>query len=1069
MPNCVIYEATLPMAPNRANRTAHPSGAIATATSHPFATFRGQIEAEFVDGSAIHPQLYSAAVEVVPALAIAAGGEVSTPIHEALGWHYTRFGNQTQPDFYAALLENEDGSTWQAKLSAPRTDDRGKVQKYESPKGGGSSAFLPPLPLAIRQLIEQRQGSPVPATGSFWDWLAANPQIPIVITEGGKKGLAGLSQGAVSIALFGCNGGYRSKDVLGNPVKPYLIPDIARFAVPGRPFVLAFDQDESTQTRRRVAIAVLRLGNLLTAAGSTVRVAQWNGQQGKGLDDLIAQSGADAWERAHREALPLEHWQLWQRLDQRLTEPADLQLTSANLSTLQLSHLPERGIIAIDSAKGTGKTKFIATLLTDSPRAIAAGHRIALMRNLCQRLGLDYRGDLDKVDGDFITGSGYTLRVGLCVDSVLAIDPHKFAGCDLILDEVVQILRHLLTSSTCARDGQRPALLARFTQLVQTARRVIVADADLNHATLTYLKRLRGGDTPLFLIRNDYQPQGYPVRFLESPDRSSILDDLLADLRTQTPGKVVYIATDSKGTSKAIARLIQQQDAQKRILLINSETSSGQCEQAFMQSPDTELAAGLYDIIIGSPSVATGVSIESQGLIARVYGIFTGNSSTDADIAQALGRVREPVERVVWCAQTGNNFSKVSRSTSPLELKRHLYEQTSVTVSLIRSNLRQDTPPGLAAYDWQTDPHLNLYCQIAAAQNYVMYRLRDALLVRLRYEGNTVTVEMRDSNPATKQILKAMRLEMREIEAEKWVAVADLTYPEVQQLEQQESVDADAAAAIAKFYLKDFYGLDTLTMADVLWDNSGQRRGEILNLEDLIFPDLAIDRATKSLEKQVRWGQHLCPWDISHAPLRRRIRSELGLDQLLQKLRAGWHYTRYDLAPYAAKARAISPAIKVALHLTITDKMGDVQVIHQLLAQMGVKIQQVQWSRAVAGHEGEKLRVYGLDLTHWQALEQVLERRQQKRQEPQSQSQPPTALPAIGSPLVVEFKIGEGDPTVPAPASPSRAVLNLDTGTDSRNITPEPGQIAVDAVPIRQLTLEPRPPGRMNELRLTPS
>lgn len=106
------------------------------------------------------------------------------------------------------------------------------------------------------------------------------------------------------------------------------------------------------------------------------------------------------------------------------------------------------------------------------------------MRNLSYRLGLDYKGDLDKAQGKFITGAGYTLRIGFCVDSLLWFNPNDFAGCDLVLDEVVQVIRHLLTSSTCAKDGKRPALLARLRELVRVARRVIVADADLDNATL---------------------------------------------------------------------------------------------------------------------------------------------------------------------------------------------------------------------------------------------------------------------------------------------------------------------------------------------------------------------------------------------------------------------------------------------------------------------------------------------------------------------------------------------------------------------------------------------------------
>ena len=72
--------------------------------------------------------------------------------------------------------------------------------------------------------------------------------------------------------------------------------------------------------------------------------------------------------------------------------------------------------------------------------------------------------------------------------ALLSLDPNHFAGGDLVLDEAVQLVRHLLTSSTCARDGKRPALLARFRALVKNAKRVLIADADLDNATLHYLQ-----------------------------------------------------------------------------------------------------------------------------------------------------------------------------------------------------------------------------------------------------------------------------------------------------------------------------------------------------------------------------------------------------------------------------------------------------------------------------------------------------------------------------------------------------------------------------------------------------
>ena len=450
----------------------------------------------------------------------------------------------------------------------------------------------------------------------------------------------------------------------------------------------------------------------------------------KGVDDCIVARGADAFSALYDRAHSLKHWKLAQRLKKTLTWVPSLRIAQADLSTLQIAQLPDEGIVAIASAKGTGKTKFIGGLVKDSDLAILASHRVALARHLCHRLGMDYRGDIDKIKGgDFISGGGYTFRVGTCVDSLLAIDAEKFRGCDLVIDEVCQVLRHLLTSSTCNKEGKRPAILARFRALLQAARRVIVADADLDNQTLNYLKELRQDERDIFLIRNDARQQGYPIRFMEAPDRTATCETLIQDIRDLRSGKVLYITTDSKTLSKTLFQLIAQLYPEKRVLLINSDTSGGEDERAFISNPDEILAQNEYDIILCSPSVATGTSIEVQGIVERVYGIFMGVSGTDADMAQALARVRQPVERVVWCAPTGRNFCKVSRSVNPLELKGHLFERTTVATSLMRSSLKADTLNAIEAINWQSDPNIHLFALLGAAQNFAMRNLRDALYV----------------------------------------------------------------------------------------------------------------------------------------------------------------------------------------------------------------------------------------------------------------------------------------------------------------------------------------------------
>ena len=985
--------------------------ALSTPSQNQPSDFTRRIEQEFITGSAISPVLFAAATAVHEDLEFDGAGDPITPIHDALNWQYTRFSRQARDPLEAILLLNEDGSPWQAKLSrfridraktrkrfkqalgfsAKAVDDHFKDlsdqlpelvthQKYETPKGNGSKPYLPPVPADIRQQIASHYGAEIPLNGSFWDWLAAHPEIPFTLTEGGKKGLSLLSQGTIGIALYGVNGGYRSKDRLGNPIDPQLIPELERFCQSGRKITLAFDQDADPKTRRRVANALSRFGGLLAARGCDVYVALWDSSLGKGVDDLIVNNGADAWKTAHQKALSLEEWRLWRCLENRLTLPPAISLKTNDLQTLQPESIPDQGIIAIASAKGTGKTKLIGSLIqavnSEDDPVLLAGHRIALMRNLCSRMGVDYRGDLDKVNGEFITAGGYTLRVGFVVDSLLAINPEKFRGCDLVIDEVVQVLRHLLTSSTCNKDGKRPALLARLHQLIQVARRVIIADADLNNAAIHYIQELRADGGRVFLIRNDFQSEGYPVRFIEAPDASAITAELLLDLEA---GEQVLVATDSKAGSKSLDRLVRQIESFGHgVLVINSETSGGEREQAFMKTPDAFLAEHPeIRAVIVTPSMATGVSIEAD-YFTQVYGLFWGVSSTDADMAQALIRVRQPIPRVVWCSRTGRNFSKVSRETNQLKLRQALKDKTAYTVSLIRASLREDIVHDLERYDWSQDPHLRLWSEIEVERNRSMHSLRSALKVRLMHEGHQVEVVSLDGNDRARALIKAAKEEVKVAYAKAVEQADDLDPLRYTALKDKEALSPAEQREIAKYEIAEFYHcpVEEVTEALVLADRQGRTRGEVLNLEAQLKPETTASRDAKALEKQAKWNQGYCPWDIQHTELRRRTRSFIGLDAFLNP---AMEWTKYDYEAFGAQAWEAKLQVKVALNFTITDTMSNVQIAHQLLSQMGVKMIH-RTSRFVPGHEGEKLRVYRIDPECWQNLYDLIQVREIARE-----------------------------------------------------------------------------------------
>lgn len=840
----------------------------------------------------------------------------------------------------------------QFKPVTPRQsfDNPDKIIKYETPPR-----------TAIRAIFL--------AGAVDWPSVETDAAVPILITEGAKKAGVALTLGYAAIALPGVNSGYRTRDKLKNPIAPYLIPDIAAIAHAGRRVYLAFDQDDKPTTVQQVAVALSRFGQLLKAQGCDVRVVRWSTAKGKGIDDLIVNHGSDAFHQAVNNALTLEEWQLWQALENRLTIAPTIRLKTNDLKALSPESIPDFGVIAIASAKGTGKTNLISGLIADQDKALLAGHRISLMRNLSERCGVKYRGDLDKHQGRFIVGDAYTLRVGTCVDSLLAINPDAFKGCDLVLDEACQVLRHLLASSTCNKDGRRPVLLMRFRELLQAAQRVIVADADLDNKAIRYIQQLRGDTTLPFLIRNDYKAPGYPVRFISSPNASAVISELLQDVKA---GKQVYVATDSKRGSKRVNQLIKEVNPDVQSLLINSETSGSDLAQAFMEAPDRFLESNPIQVVIASPSAGTGISIEAN-YFDRVYGIFWGASSTDADMSQALGRVRAAAPRVVWCSKLGRNFSKAGRDTSALKLRNLLKQKTDANTLLIRASLSEHSYDHINSYDWANDPHIGYWAETEAQSNRSMWNLRTALKVRLMHEGNQIeSVELED-NEQTRILTRAAR---EKLQIERAIAVeqaANLTPVEAKQLDQLDGLDEAQRLALQKWQIAEFYcvDVDEVDKDLVLYDNEGRRRGHLLNLESFLYPDVAVAADVRSLEKQAKWQKGLTPWDIGNASLKRWCRHQLDLNAYLTPDRK---WSSESLQEFKEHALRLSPQIKAALNFTVTDGMSAVQILNQLLGQMGVECAGKQTRKG-----DDRLRTYALEPECWQQNTAILKRRKSRQ------------------------------------------------------------------------------------------
>jgi Domain of unknown function (DUF3854)/Origin of replication binding protein len=984
-----------------------------------------------LEGDAIYDYLCTA-----EGLARNSAGRLATPLMQ-------RYHHATAGGWWCSGLDplnNWQPMEWGCfKPDQPRTDPtRGKTIKYEHPLKTGTRAFF---------LDGPEIG---PGGETFWQQVLADPQQPILIVEGAKKAAALLSLGYAAIALPGVFNGRRvMRDRAGAIWAESLTPELALFAQPDRPVYFCFDCDAKPTTARQVNLAIKTTGKLFGGLGCAVKVIALPGPE-KGVDDFLVGQGEEArsaFAALYQNALPLGLWQ-WQ-WDQKsaLTLPPLITCDQAQFDPWNVGPdappLPTEGILVFASAKGTGKTHTISRLVETGDRVMALGHRIALMRNLCERMNLDYRNDLDDIEGQCFNAAGFTRRIGLCVDSLSRINPEQFTGGVLVIDEFMQVLRHLLTSSTCDQNGKRPALLARFAQIIRAARLIILADADAADIGIQYIQSLKGEGTPIGLIRNDHVPTGFPVRFLETNTDATIVQELLADLRQ---GKRLLIATDSLVFSEAITSLLATPAesstapnplAALRGLVINSKTSGEPAQRQFITHPNREVHQ--YDWVLATPSLTTGISLEVDHF-DRVYGLFYG-VTTDGDAAQALSRVRTKVPRTVWCEKQGKSFHPLSTSSHPQVIERTLKIRSDMSALLLRTALGcpEALMPALAALAWDHNPHVKLFTQIAAQTNATMWSFRDCLQARLHFEGNSLEIiKIDDEKIPASPMVKARK----QVKQNYYVAVAQaqlLNSTQRAELARQDTLSQANQLSLEKTLVAEFLHLSEVTASDVKF--YGQYRSGILQLEALrCGRDFAIEHDLTVLRRQAQWNQGILPFDQPYMELQRCFREQLGL---LPFLELGHTWSDGDLGPIGDAVRHHSQNIKTVLGFSIPQNKhaSNGWIYQMLIRQLGLKV--CSYRR---GGRKQQVRHFYLDPVHYATVEAILDRRAAARiSQAQDFAAPPQAEHVDRSPTTLASVVTPSGLNLKERGDYHQSAQNL-TENYSHSISQRPVQSSLESM-----------------------
>ncbi|WP_143289503.1 plasmid replication protein, CyRepA1 family, partial [Brunnivagina elsteri] len=636
----------------------------------------------------------------------------------------------------------------------------------------------------------------------FWYWVWRK-NVPVVIVEGVKKAACLLTAGFAAIAIPGINSGYRTpKDEEGNVVgKPFLIPDLKHFATEDRRVSICFDHDKKLETVQRVRTAIKRMGKLLAVEGCDVRVIELPGPD-KGVDDFVISQGEDAFYGLYYKAETLDLWQV--RLFTLLTYQISIQLTQKYLEKIQISE--NEKLIVLKSAKGTGKTQWlvgeVAKTHEQSRRVLIITHRIQLGEALCKRFGVNYVTEVRD------SGTGDLLGYGVCIDSLhhqsqARFNPDDWHNDTVIIDECDQVFWHLLNSGTEVAK-RRVSVLKNLKLLIQNVLgspegKIYLASADVSDCDVDYVLALAGEiQIKPFVIVNDYQPNAGKCYIYEGTNPKDLLvalDKVIATSKLTPTAGEDFAKSETKSTinkqdkfitasshllfcsaqkakskwgTQALEERFRRKFPDLRILRIDSESVSDPNHPAYGCIANLNQILIEYDLVIASPSLETGVSIDIQGHFQAVWGIYQGVQSANS-VRQMLARLRDNVERHIWVRNRGiGTVGNASTSMGSLLASQHSVTRANIAL------LSEADNADYSSIDQKFQPEsLQNWAKRACVINAQMYHYQEFVLQGLQEDGYEIIDAQKVPEVESQQIVEEVKAVSHELRLEECKAIAD--------------------------------------------------------------------------------------------------------------------------------------------------------------------------------------------------------------------------------------------------------------------------------------------------------
>tara|TARA_R110001583_G_C5666243_1_gene410204 strand:- start:852 stop:3737 length:2886 start_codon:yes stop_codon:yes gene_type:complete len=298
------------------------------------------------------------------------------------------------------------------------------------------------------------------------------------------------------------------------------------------------------------------------------------------------------------------------------------------------------GGIIIIGPTGAGKTQNIGQPLArhsmaSNNRFVAICHRVSLTTELANRLELDCYTDYPAHDKDL------SLGLAVCLPSITKPKFQAFvdATTTVFIDEVSQVLRFLESDDYCCTPwATNQQVYERLRALVQKASCVVVADANIDARTMEFLESCRPGEKFRIIEVPAPENAGIVAEYHYRKDSEGyIAGHGLAELSL---GGRIWIAVEAAKSTERLEKIFQK--AGYRTLAIHADNKNNRAQRRFLSNVEAESLH--YDVIIASPIISSGVSIEHKNAHEARFtlGLYVGGgfTTTPAEAIQQMRRVR---------------------------------------------------------------------------------------------------------------------------------------------------------------------------------------------------------------------------------------------------------------------------------------------------------------------------------------------------------------------------------------------------------------------------------------------